>query len=228
MLGDMMVIAVRALGAILGIVLGALGMLVLSSRAIPIVLGSGVISGLVACCAAPSLFPRIVDRAASTGLGLAGRVAAATVVGCYVIAGLVAAFGGAALLLVVVAAATVAARRRWRAGEHGHETAAWRAETASAPEAGTLSPPARIERMPIDELCSAWRNSFLLVRAGSSPSVIEQIAKVRCRYLDELERRDPIGFRRWIDSGARAAGDPSRFIRDDRGSTTARDGESGT
>jgi len=33
----------------------------------------------------------------------------------------------------------------------------------------------------------------------------------RC-YLDELERRDPAGFRRWINDGARAAGDPARYI----------------
>jgi len=31
-------------------------------------------------------------------------------------------------------------------------------------------------------------------------------------YLDEFERRNPTGLAEWLASGARAAGDPTRFI----------------
>jgi hypothetical protein len=38
-------------------------------------------------------------------------------------------------------------------------------------------------------------------------------------YLDEMERRSPSGLRAWLESGARAAGGPERFLgkrRDDQ------------
>ena len=39
-----------------------------------------------------------------------------------------------------------------------------------------------------------------------------QVVQRRQEYLDALERRDPHGFARWMDLGARAASDPGRYV----------------
>jgi hypothetical protein len=76
-----------------------------------------------------------------------------------------------------------------------------------APETGHL------ERRAMADLIHAWRYSFLLLAtARADPIRLAQIGEQRRAYLDELARRDPAGFRRWIDSGARAAGDPTRYL----------------
>ena len=65
------------------------------------------------------------------------------------------------------------------------------------------------------ELCAAWPVSAdQLDRARERRDTVEQtrLAALREGYLDELERRDPAGFRRWMESGARAASDPGKFI----------------
>jgi hypothetical protein len=41
---------------------------------------------------------------------------------------------------------------------------------------------------------------------------LDRVGEQRRAYLDEMARRDPEGFHRWLDSGARAAGDPSRYL----------------
>jgi hypothetical protein len=73
----------------------------------------------------------------------------------------------------------------------------------ASPVFGTLSTP---------ELCLAWRRSFLaLVELPAGPARGELVA-VRQSILDELERRDAAAFRRWLDAGARAGGDPARYL----------------
>lgn len=75
--------------------------------------------------------------------------------------------------------------------------------TVPSPVLGTLSTP---------ELCLAWRRSYLaLVDLPAGPGRGDLVA-VRQSMLDELERRDTAGFHRWLDAGARAGGDPARYL----------------
>jgi hypothetical protein len=67
--------------------------------------------------------------------------------------------------------------------------------------------------LSIDDLCRAWRISFLLLQKARGPDELEHAARIRRSYLDELARRHPEGFRRWLDDGARAADDPSSYVR---------------
>lgn len=72
-----------------------------------------------------------------------------------------------------------------------------------SPVLGTLTTP---------ELCLAWRRSYLtLVELPAGPARVELVA-VRQSMLDELERRDSDGFHRWLSAGARAGGDPGRYL----------------
>lgn len=121
--------------------------------------------------------------------------------------GVVALLGGSiqsvlvALLLVGVPA-YFHVRRRFRPPEP-EPPAVQLPATVPSPVLGSLSTP---------ELCLAWRRSYLtLVDLPAGPGRGELVA-VRQSMLDELERRDSDGFRRWLEAGARAGGDPGRFL----------------
>lgn len=75
------------------------------------------------------------------------------------------------------------------------------------------------------DLCRAWCTSFDLLQSAGDDEARARIVALRQAYLDELDRRDPLGLRTWLESGARATGNPDRYIgrpahdrpRDDRG-----------
>lgn len=71
--------------------------------------------------------------------------------------------------------------------------------------------------LSIEDLCRAWRLSFLLLQRARGLDELEHAVRLRRNYLDELARRHPEGFRRWLDDGARASGDPSSYLRHRRG-----------
>jgi hypothetical protein len=92
---------------------------------------------------------------------------------------------------------------------------------ATAPEAAV--PPAPVELveesdfdvpdlMSDADLCHAWRSSFVALQRASSPESRLRVVRMRALYLDELERRAGPAVRAWLDSGARAASDPGRFL----------------
>jgi hypothetical protein len=89
----------------------------------------------------------------------------------------------------------------------------------------TPAPPADQPALPIDTwmtqpattmddtaLCLAWRRTSTVLGRAPSSSVVEALARRRQELLDEMERRNGEGFRAWLASGARASGDPSRYI----------------
>ncbi|MGW7534929.1 hypothetical protein [Amycolatopsis sp. NPDC054798] len=73
--------------------------------------------------------------------------------------------------------------------------------------------PVPVDSLPLDQLCLLWRRSFVQLQRAADERARHAVVAARQAYLDELERRDRPGFARWLDSGARAAGDPSRYVR---------------
>ena len=69
-------------------------------------------------------------------------------------------------------------------------------------------------------LCRAWHSSNDDPLAAQLPhpgrpacgSDRGELVAVRLSILDELERRDAHGFRRWLAAGARPGGDPARYL----------------
>jgi hypothetical protein len=61
-------------------------------------------------------------------------------------------------------------------------------------------------------VCFAWRASYLALPQPLPPCLRVRIVQRRQELLDELDRRNPHGFEAWLASGARAAGDPTRYI----------------
>ena len=75
-----------------------------------------------------------------------------------------------------------------------------------------LVPVIPVDTLPIDELCLAWRRSYLQLQRAADEPTRQRLIHARQVYLDELERRDRPGFTRWLDSGARPGGDPGRYL----------------
>lgn len=65
-------------------------------------------------------------------------------------------------------------------------------------------------------LCLAWRRSFRLLEASRSATERMVVVEQRQQYLDELHRRSPEGLAAWLNSGARASGNPLPYVDDAR------------
>ena len=89
-------------------------------------------------------------------------------------------------------------------------------ESATVAHDEVAPPPHRVDQslaaMSTPDLVHAWRASFTLLTNAHTTAARAVLVARRGEYLEELERRDPDGIRRWLASGARAASDPSRFF----------------
>lgn len=165
---------------------------------------------------------RIRPVAAVAGLSGVSVVAAAGLMAMSGLLGLLV----VALLAITCPQAWSALRRRRPTKASGPDIAAQSPE--QLPETGTgtatiaaarVEDPEPAPDMPeepwlLDDyaLCCAWRKSYLVLERPHSPSTHLLVVERRQLYLDELERRNPTGLAEWLASGARAAGDPTRFI----------------
>jgi hypothetical protein len=169
-------------------------------------------------------------------------VAAAAGAGAVVLVGFGAGMGAAGTGIVVLVLAGAPISLRWYGTLLGHPTTTvW--DAAPAPADGPVGPagpvrtraravpdsPALPDNLPFGgsrasadspvraltdaELCQAWRSSFMTVQRARDASELAALALARCAYLDELQRRDPVGFERWILNGARAGSNPARYVK---------------
>jgi hypothetical protein len=226
----------RTVWSIGAVVLGALGLwaaveILTLSGAVTIMLLAAAVGVSVALVPLAEGATRPWRRALEVG-ALSGVVVVAA-------AGLMGMFGviGAALAvaMTVLSPAVLRAARRWylRIGGRPGEGAPpartdrrWDDDvTAPSYRADTL---VRAEREPpfleqswmvvepslLDDadLCLAWRKTYVALQKVWAPVWRLRIAQRRAQILDELERRNAGGFAAWLAAGARAAGDPSRFI----------------
>jgi hypothetical protein len=60
-------------------------------------------------------------------------------------------------------------------------------------------------------LCTGWRRSYFQLLVARDTADRPRLVQRRQDYLDEIERRDPRGFRRWLAGDARAGGDPRPY-----------------
>lgn len=162
----------------------------------------------------------VITERASTGVhtGIAAGICLAAGVG------LLAALGWLGLLIVLALLATSPFLRsrlggRWRLRQppptRGDEA------RLSAPDAEALEPVQQVEREPADvrtlddaALCLAWRRSFVRLESQRGAAARLAIVEQRQRYLDELQRRHGAAFQSWLESGARASGNPLPFLQD--------------
>lgn len=80
------------------------------------------------------------------------------------------------------------------------------------PTVSAQARPPVLAALSTPELCLAWRRSYLTLGELPAGAARGELVTLRQSMLDELERRDPAGFHRWLDAGARAGGDPGRYL----------------
>jgi hypothetical protein len=79
-----------------------------------------------------------------------------------------------------------------------------------APRTGDLPP---VRAMSTEELGREWLESSASLSARLEPSARTALVRRRQQTLDELERRDPDGFLRWLTTGPVPDRDPAEFVR---------------
>lgn len=97
----------------------------------------------------------------------------------------------------------------------GPSPAGWhRAASSDLPELSELS---------MEALGREWLRTASALEAAAHPAARALVVQRRQEALDELERRDPVGFARWLAAGVGAGSDPAQYLRGDSsaGSGTA-------
>jgi len=135
---------------------------------------------------------------------MAAGLACACGAGVLAIAGLAVLAGPA----TVVAAPAVIAPLLWTSRTHTRTRTRTRA--AAAPVAAQA--PSSLANLSNAQLAREWHASYnALAMARDLPSM-ELICALRRRQLDEIERRAPGDFQRWISSGSWVRGDSAPFL----------------
>ena len=209
--GEGMSKVLRGLGVSIAVAVGGLGIL-LVPQALPFVIWAGATAAVIGYHS-PRAIPVRVLRLRGGGRGArAAEAAGAVVGGGAVLVGLAALVGAVGTLL----AGGVGAVLLWRELRGRQQPRDTREPVPQpGPVAAAPAMPSAIARMPTAQLCWAWRTSYLALQTTTDARSLDRLAAMRRCYLDELEHRDPVGFRRWLDSGARAPSDPLRYIRTD-------------
>lgn len=63
-----------------------------------------------------------------------------------------------------------------------------------------------------DDLCLAWRRSYVQLAQAALASSRARIVACRASILDEIDKRDPEGLGTWLASNPRAAGNPAPYL----------------
>jgi hypothetical protein len=177
--------------------------------------------GSLAAIRAHSTHPDIPD-AARTGITAAAVTAAAGLVAAGVIA-LLGPVAASVIPLLFGAAGAWAWHHRRGSGGHtdtrkaGPGTAMRHHAAGPGQTSHTAPQPPRLPmihtgRATAAELRAAWQRSYWLLHDLPPAPVRCEMADLRQRLLDELERRDPQGLRRWLQNDPRAGSDPGRYL----------------
>jgi hypothetical protein len=70
-----------------------------------------------------------------------------------------------------------------------------------------------VSALPTEELGREWLESTSALAGRLEPATRSAIVRRRQDALDELERRDPEGFLRWLAAGPALGRDPSAYVR---------------
>ncbi|SNS68493.1 hypothetical protein SAMN06893096_106200 [Geodermatophilus pulveris] len=137
---------------------------------------------------------------------VAWKAGAATVVALLALCG-AAVLGGSVLTLLLAGAAALAGTVTWLVRAH-------RAPAPSAPAAARRpSSPRPVSALATDELGREWTRTSAALAGRLDAATRAAIVARREETLDELERRDPEGFARWIAGLPVADSDPGGELR---------------
>jgi hypothetical protein len=183
-----------------------------------------VIGGVAAALAAGAVRESGQRDGRRSVVEVAGQAAACTIGGVLLIAGISALAGGVVAALVagatIIAGAAVGGRRMI-ARSAGVAGPAGSAIEGSAAPASPPRPPAAARALPPVSGLPTWALGREWVRTTNAlagrlqPAAREAVVRRRQETLDELERRDPLGFARWLAAGPVPGSDPAQYVRGD-------------
>lgn len=196
-----------------GLVLSAIGVVVVPAVALTGVV-LGVLLGAVASLGAREISPGGVPATARACRRVGLITSGAVVTGWLVLTGLVILLGSASGFVILTF--LVVAPVMWlllRLGDSQCGAGDTRAVGSDEPPVAAaqllLIAPGELSTL---ELCLAWRRSYVVLLDVPAGPCRGDLVRIREYLLDELERRDSDGFTRWLDAGARAGSDPSRYL----------------
>jgi hypothetical protein len=76
--------------------------------------------------------------------------------------------------------------------------------------------PLPVSLLPTPTLGTEWVRSTAALAGRLEPATRQEIVRRRGEALDELERRDPTGFARWLTADRGMQSDPAAFVRGHR------------
>ncbi len=188
------------------------------------VFGLGVVTGLVGAAWAGAAWEGSRDGAVALAAG--ALAAARTAGGLLVLCGAAVLAGTAVTLLAgaVVAAAAVLLRRP----DPSRAAPALPDEPEGPVVLSPLHPAAptfrigsagsvreilpHVRGLSAPALGEEWLRTTAVLEASPEPGTRHAVAARRQSVLDELERRDPAGFARWLAQGADRGGNPAVFV----------------
>lgn len=214
-----------------GVALGTIALLAVPGLALGGVLFGAFIGVLAFAVAHESVAGDAASRN-RVGRHIGLIAGAATTSGWIVVTGIVLLMGpaaGAVLLVLGLIASAMWWRRRLAGPARGHFRRAGdpRAAHRSASPLGRVVPVQVAPSSPLaplpwsvpipgnlstPQLCLAWQHTYFALLELPPGTPRDEIVRVRQRLLDEIERRDPEGFTRWLDTGARAGSNPGRYL----------------
>jgi hypothetical protein len=184
------------------------------------------LAGTLAACTAVGIARETPGPARRSMLEVAVQTAAWTIGVLLSLGGLAALAGGSVALLVGVAALTGWLLRRMLRFDGKTTRPAPRGAAAFPtpgvevlllpvpPEEG--SAPSTVASVETAALGREWVRTSAALGRRLPPSERAALVRRREETLDELERRDPAGFARWLADGASPESDPAAYVRDRR------------
>ncbi|TYP84824.1 hypothetical protein [Blastococcus xanthinilyticus] len=195
------------LGLACAAVVAVVGGIALRAPGLVAVCVSGALAGFVAAGVARETAGP--DRRSPVEAGVqAGAVAIGALL---VVSGTAVLAGGVAALLMAGALAAGWAGLRWLADRRVAASTARPAWPAEAPARSTPGP--AVGGLPTTALVEEWLRTGAQLGGPLAPAARQRVVLRRAQVLDELERRDPAGFARWLAAGPLHAGDPAGFLR---------------
>ncbi|SFK88068.1 hypothetical protein [Geodermatophilus ruber] len=207
------------LGLAAVLLLALVGGLALSPDAM---IAVGLVGGVTACLAG-GIAKESARHDRRAMLEAAGRAGAAAITVVLVLSG-TAALAGPVIAVLVAGAVVAAGLAVWLVRTHR------RPSTGAAPAAASPAPPVTLRSpsmagrgpsaplRPVAELSTAalgreWVLSTAALGARLDPATRQAIVARRQQTLDELERRDPAGFARWLAAVPLPGSDPAGHLR---------------
>ena len=192
----LLVLAGGALAAVGGITLGFSGLVAVVFAAVLVAcIGAGL--GRAACGSAR----KAVQRTGMCTLAVLFELTGSVVVAGGVLTALLAGCVAGVLL------------GRWAVRSARHRRAPMAPAAPVVPLYGADGSWARALTVP--ELGQEWLRSSAALARTSGASAWQELVRRRQEALDELERRDPDGFARWLAGGATVDSDPAEYVSGD-------------